>query len=142
MIDVNIPELITVSDPNNPKYNDTEVEYASTATDVARREGEKLASYLWENYIEPYDFPGGIFLIGAGNAFHAIAKLVSENGMCLSFPSRKDCVIPGRCRRLAMLGYYCALSLTVYEPSLSKHSMTALICFGLSLNCSNARLND
>ncbi|KAJ4550531.1 Histone deacetylase hda1 [Exophiala dermatitidis] len=78
VIDVNIPEVITISDPNDPEYNDAEVDYASTATDVARREGEKLAAYLWENYVEPY-FRGGIFLIGAGHAFHAIAKLVSEN---------------------------------------------------------------
>jgi hypothetical protein len=49
-------------------------------TDLARREGEKLALYLWENYIEPYAFPHGVFFIGAGHAFHAIAKLVSENG--------------------------------------------------------------
>ncbi|EXJ94322.1 histone deacetylase 6/10 [Capronia coronata CBS 617.96] len=79
VIDVNIPELISVSDSNNAEDNETEVEYASTATDVARKEGEKLSSYLWENYVEPYEFPGGIFLIGAGHAFHAIAKLVSEH---------------------------------------------------------------
>ncbi|EXJ84628.1 histone deacetylase 6/10 [Capronia epimyces CBS 606.96] len=79
VIDVNIPELITISDPNNPEYNDAEVEYASTATDIARKEGEKLAAYLWENYVEPYDFRGGTFLMGAGHAFHAVAKLVSEN---------------------------------------------------------------
>ncbi|OAP64896.1 hypothetical protein AYL99_00868 [Fonsecaea erecta] len=88
VIDVNIPEFITVSQPddkseyfspNNPYGSFTDVEYASTMTDSARKEGEKLALYLWENYIEPYDFPWGIILMGAGNAFHAIAKLVSEN---------------------------------------------------------------
>jgi hypothetical protein len=86
VIDVNVPELITVSsDPSNPNaYEETEVEYASTTTDQARKEGEKLAAYLWENYVEPYEFPGYIFLMGAGHAFHAVAKLVSENGM--SYP--------------------------------------------------------
>jgi len=39
----------------------------------------KLAEYLWENYIEPYDFDGGIWLLGAGNAFHAVAKLLSDH---------------------------------------------------------------
>ncbi|KIW34351.1 hypothetical protein, variant [Cladophialophora immunda] len=82
VIDVNIPEFVTVSpvdDTEHPYGLSTDVEYASTATDLARKEGQKLASYLWENYIEPYDFPWGIVLIGAGHACHAIAKLVSEN---------------------------------------------------------------
>jgi hypothetical protein len=80
VIDINVPEHITVNDEDNPDYNGMDVEYASTTTDAARKEGEKLAMYLWENYVEPYDFPGGIFLVGAGSAFHALAKLVSENG--------------------------------------------------------------
>ena len=79
VIDINIPQHITVNDEDNPDYHETDVEYASTMTDVARKEGEKLAMYLWENYVEPYEFPGGIFLMGAGTAFHAMAKLVSEN---------------------------------------------------------------
>ncbi|KIV87254.1 hypothetical protein PV11_02811 [Exophiala sideris] len=79
VIDINIPQHITVNDEDNPDYHETDVEYASTMTDVARKEGEKLAMYLWENYVEPYEFPGGIFLMGAGTAFHALAKLVSEN---------------------------------------------------------------
>ena len=89
VIDVNVPEFITVSDPSNPafQYHGNAVAYASTETDVARKEGEKLAGYLWENYVEPYEFPDGIFLMGAGHAFHAVAKLVSENGMYETFPS-------------------------------------------------------
>lgn len=59
-------------------YN-TSVEYNSHTTDVARQEAGKLAEYLWENYVEPYDFDGGVWLIGAGNAFHAVAKLLAEN---------------------------------------------------------------
>jgi len=83
VIDVNIPELITVSGPSNQNpnvYEETQIEYASTTTDQARKEGEKLAAYLWENYVEPYEFPGFIFLMGAGHAMHVVAKLVSENG--------------------------------------------------------------
>ncbi|KIX04393.1 uncharacterized protein Z518_05261 [Rhinocladiella mackenziei CBS 650.93] len=71
VIDVNIPELITITASDGS--------YASATTDIARKEGEKLAAYLWENYVEPYEFVGGIFLMGAGHAFHALAKLVSEN---------------------------------------------------------------
>jgi len=80
VIDVNVPEYITITDPSNTEYHDSEVAYASTTTDIARKEGEKLALYLWENYIEPYEFEGGVFIVGAGHAFHAVAKLVSENG--------------------------------------------------------------
>lgn len=54
------------------------MQYSSTTTDVARIESEKLATYLWDNYIEPYEFEGGIWLIGAGQAFYAVAKLISE----------------------------------------------------------------
>ncbi|OAG37424.1 hypothetical protein AYO21_08390 [Fonsecaea monophora] len=91
VIDINVPEFITVStddDPNtksdflsstHPHGSSRDVEYASTTTDLARKEGEKLALYIWENYVEPYDFPWGIILMGAGHAFHAIAKLVSVN---------------------------------------------------------------
>lgn len=80
VIDVNVSQHITINDEDSPEYHDTDVEYASMTTDVARKEGEKLAQYLWENYVEPWDFPGGIVLMGAGTAFHALAKLVSENG--------------------------------------------------------------
>ncbi|KIW43996.1 uncharacterized protein PV06_05040 [Exophiala oligosperma] len=79
VIDVNVSQHITINDEDSPEYHDTDVEYASMTTDVARKEGEKLAQYLWENYVEPWDFPGGIVLMGAGTAFHALAKLVSEN---------------------------------------------------------------
>lgn len=97
VIDINIPEYITVppadgapglksehgsnSNPYSTGAGVGDVAYASTATDLARKEGEKLAGYLWENYVEPYEFPGGIFLMGTGHAFHAVAKLVSDNGM-------------------------------------------------------------
>ena len=82
VIDVNVPEIITVPDPSGGSID---IEYASTETDAARKEGEKLALYLWENYIEPYEFPGGIFIIGAGHAFHAVAKLASESGKRFNF---------------------------------------------------------
>ncbi len=72
MLDVNIPEHITSND--NPSYR------TDSNADQARREAEKLAAYLWENYIEPYDHDQ-IFFIGIGNAFHGIVKLLTERGM-------------------------------------------------------------
>lgn len=111
MIDVNIPELISVTpDPSNPdsnSYEAAEIEYASTVTNQARKEGEKLAAYLWENYVEPHDFPGYIFLMGAGHAFHAVAKLVSENGMYCVFSM------------LAFVSSYRATRLNLHSPPLT-----------------------
>lgn len=83
MIDVNIPDKITITpdrnvDPNSLHLNQS-VDYKSQTTDVARKEAEKLTNYIWENYIEPYEYPGGIWLIGAGNAFHCVAKLLAEH---------------------------------------------------------------
>jgi len=46
-------------------------------------EAEKLAIYLWENYIEPYDHEQ-IFFIGIGNAFHGVVKLLTEKGLYLN----------------------------------------------------------
>lgn len=71
VLDVNIPERITPIDSEAP------VPYASVETDAARLEGEKLISYLYTNYIEPSD-ASSVILIGVGNAFHAVAKLLSE----------------------------------------------------------------
>ena len=83
VIDINIPELITISadpkiDPNRI-HRDKVIAYGSQSTDVARLEAANLATYIWENYIEPYEFPGGVWLIGAGNSFQSVAKLVTEH---------------------------------------------------------------
>lgn len=83
VIDVNIPDRITITpdlniDPNSIHVGQS-VEYKSQSTDVARKEAEKLTEYIWENYIEPNDYPGGIWLIGAGHAFHCVAKLLAEH---------------------------------------------------------------
>lgn len=88
VIDVNIPEYITVfgSEYNihDPISASQMVTYASSETDAARREGEKLAIYLWDNYIEPMPVPPEfedreIILMGCGNAFHAVSRLISES---------------------------------------------------------------
>ena len=71
VLDVNIPEHITVGDESSIRYDSN--------AEQARREAEKLAAYLWENYIEPYDHEG-IFFIGIGNAFHGVVKLLTERG--------------------------------------------------------------
>ena len=72
VIDVNIPAHITDLETGKT------IRYNSTEDDLGRRNGELLAVYLWENYIEPYDFPEGIIMCGVGDAFHAIAKLLNE----------------------------------------------------------------
>lgn len=55
-----------------------EIPYAGPL-DLARRASAGLARYLWENYIEPYNFPPeSIILMGCGHAFHAVARLISE----------------------------------------------------------------
>lgn len=82
VIDVNVPEQITITDDRKVdqtrSHVGSQVQYDARETDVARQEAIKLAEYIWENYIEPFDFDGGIWLVGAGNAFHAIARLLSD----------------------------------------------------------------
>jgi histone deacetylase 6 len=74
VIDVNVPAMIT------PFGEDaaSQVEYSSTETDVARLEGERLIRYLYTNYIEPNENTH-IMLMGVGNSFHAIARLLTES---------------------------------------------------------------
>ncbi|KAJ5222144.1 Histone deacetylase clr3 [Penicillium citrinum] len=68
VIDVNIPKHIT-REPATGRYED-EDENRPTAT-------EELASYLWDNYIEPYsDGKRKIFFLGIGNAFYGVANLL------------------------------------------------------------------
>jgi histone deacetylase 6 len=69
---VNIPEHITVDNESTIRFDSN--------TDQARREAEKLATYLWENYIEPYDHEQ-VFFIGIGNAFHGVVKLLTDKGL-------------------------------------------------------------
>lgn len=87
VIDVNIPEYITL--PESTSHDPLTglphvVDHASNNSDLARREGEKLAAYLWENYIESLSTPANaenreIILMGSGHAFHAVTRLISEN---------------------------------------------------------------
>jgi hypothetical protein len=76
---VNIPEHITLE-------NESSIRFDSNA-DQPRREAEKLAIYLWENYIEPYDHEQ-VFFIGIGNAFHGVVKLLTEKGLYILIPKQ------------------------------------------------------
>lgn len=70
IIEINIPQFITpVGSSSSLNYNDPSPD--------ARVEAAKLATYIWDNYIQPYDFDGGIFFAGAGHAFDAIVRLVN-----------------------------------------------------------------
>jgi histone deacetylase 6 len=71
--------------------NEPSIRFDSNA-DQARREAEKLATYLWENYIEPYDHEQ-VFFIGIGNAFHGIVKLLTDKG--LLFQRTEFIFLPG-----------------------------------------------
>ncbi|KAJ5104326.1 histone deacetylase Hda1 [Penicillium alfredii] len=66
VIDVNIPKHVT-KEPASGKY-EKEDEDRPSAT-------EELASYLWDNYIEPND-TGPVFFVGIGNAFFGVANLL------------------------------------------------------------------
>ena len=94
VIDVNIPENVTLPTTVashlpadeaakarsyiNQAGDGLEIPYSGTL-DLARQDSARLARYLWENYIEPYNFPPeSIVLMGCGHAFHAVARLMSE----------------------------------------------------------------
>jgi len=73
VIDVNIPELITSEGGDQPSS------YTKANNVEAQKQAEKLAGYLWENYIEPSDFEN-LYFMGVGNAFHGIVKLLCDRG--------------------------------------------------------------
>ena len=73
LIDVNVPQKIT--NPN-PPYN--VVDYSSASDDSGRKNGERLGRYIWENYIEPYEFAEGIVLCGIGESFNVVQRLIRE----------------------------------------------------------------
>ncbi|KAL1973489.1 hypothetical protein VTN31DRAFT_6124 [Thermomyces dupontii] len=66
VIDVNIPKHITAQDGIG-KYEDED--------DNRPHATEELASYLWDNYIEPNDATH-IFFLGVGDAFYGVANLL------------------------------------------------------------------
>lgn len=77
VIDVNIPELITMDVSDQPSS------YSKPNGEEAEKQAEKLATYLWENYMEPSDAEQ-LFFMGVGNAFQGIVKLLSDKGKPLS----------------------------------------------------------
>jgi len=73
VIDVNIPELITTDLGDQPSS------YLKPNNEEAQKQAEKLAAYLWENYIEPSEAES-LYFMGVGNAFHGIVKLLCDKG--------------------------------------------------------------
>ncbi|KAF7509230.1 hypothetical protein GJ744_008290 [Endocarpon pusillum] len=71
VIDVNIPELITTDIGDQPSS------YLKPNNEEAQKQAEKLAGYLWENYIEPSEAEN-LYFMGVGNAFHGIVKLLCD----------------------------------------------------------------
>lgn len=83
MLDINLPSHITNPDP---PYN--VVKYNQQDDDLGRKNGERLARYIWENYIEPYDFELGIVLCGVGDSFHAVQRLLTDLDPSRFIPQR------------------------------------------------------
>ncbi|KKY28398.1 putative histone deacetylase [Phaeomoniella chlamydospora] len=69
VIDVNIPPHISASSSSRT-VEEPDVDKRKAMT-------EKLAFYLWENYIEVNDHDH-VFLMGIGNAFYGIARLLAQ----------------------------------------------------------------
>ncbi|EEH17458.2 hypothetical protein PABG_00021 [Paracoccidioides brasiliensis Pb03] len=66
VIDVNIPKHITSSKKSNT-YQDE--------TPTRMQMSDQLATYLWENYIEPNDATS-IFFLGVGDAYYGLTNLL------------------------------------------------------------------
>jgi histone deacetylase 6 len=96
VIDVYIPKVVTLPmnvteglspeekakarqyiDSQNPGY--VNIPYAEKKLDLARQESGKVARYIWENYIEPYDFKAeSVVFLGSGNGVYPVTRLMSE----------------------------------------------------------------
>lgn len=85
VIDVNIPRIVAVEDP--------EVGYVK-ADDPGKRalQTRELATYLWDNYIEPNDATQ-VFLMGIGDAYHGLVDLLSLNESTTESSSPVQCLI-------------------------------------------------
>lgn len=66
---------------------DQATSYMKTDNKEAHKQAERLALYLWDNYIETADAEK-IFFMGVGNAFHGIVKLLCEKGKKPTQPKR------------------------------------------------------
>lgn len=74
VLDVNLPKYITRKDDEG-KY--VEVDDPETRTAQAR----DLATYLWENYIEPHDATQ-VFFLGIGSAYTPLLELLGQTEAC------------------------------------------------------------
>ncbi|KAF2129034.1 hypothetical protein P153DRAFT_357507 [Dothidotthia symphoricarpi CBS 119687] len=84
VMDVNIPRVVSV-----------ENEFGYTRSDdstVRAHQTRELATYLWENYVEPYDATQ-VFLMGIGDAYLGLVDLLSLNENCTEPDSPIACLI-------------------------------------------------
>ncbi|KAL5114205.1 Histone deacetylase hda1 [Pleosporales sp. CAS-2024a] len=72
VIDVNIPKIVSVEDPE-----DGYVQADDSATRALQT--RELAGYIWENYIEPHDATQ-VFFMGIGEAYIGLVDLLSNYG--------------------------------------------------------------
>jgi histone deacetylase 6 len=95
VIDVYIPKVITlpvaVTEGLSPEEKAKADQYTDSQNrrfvnipfgeklDLARQESGKVARYIWENYIEPYDFGAeSVVFLGSGNGVYPVTRLMSE----------------------------------------------------------------
>lgn len=85
VIDVNIPRVVAVEDPN--------IGFTKSDNSVVRaQQTRELASYLWDNYIEPNEATQ-VFLMGVGDAYLGLVDLLSHNENCTDPDSPVECLI-------------------------------------------------
>ncbi|KAJ4347879.1 Histone deacetylase hda1 [Didymosphaeria variabile] len=74
VIDVNVPKIEPIKD------DDGEFIYSDTHDERAEKT-KQLASYIWENYIEPHDATQ-VFFLGIGSAYVGLVDLLRSNEAC------------------------------------------------------------
>ncbi|KAF1970095.1 hypothetical protein BU23DRAFT_214609 [Bimuria novae-zelandiae CBS 107.79] len=85
VIDVNVPMVEPVEKDDG--------KYIQGPNDEERSEQTKqLASYIWENYIEPHDATQ-VFFMGIGSAYTGLVELLSKNEACTGDNSVVECLI-------------------------------------------------
>ncbi|KAF2033458.1 hypothetical protein EK21DRAFT_58471 [Setomelanomma holmii] len=85
VVDVNIPRVVAVEDPDDV--------YVKSDDSIARAyQTREMASYLWENYIEPNDATQ-VFFMGIGDAYLGLVDLLSRNEACTEPDGIVECLI-------------------------------------------------
>ncbi|KAH3955578.1 hypothetical protein HBH64_124100 [Parastagonospora nodorum] len=85
VVDVNIPKIVSVEDPEDGYVRADDSEKRAHQT-------RELAAYIWENYIEPHDATQ-VFFMGIGDAYAGLVDLLSNYENCTEPDSVVECLI-------------------------------------------------